>query len=117
MKWIKFYGFVLGLILPVSASATYMSNCNALIGKLSSCSESSCNAIDKQITAECKCHVKKGGKWQLVRATINGISADGVCGKRPGPTIKDPSPPHQPRPSGGVIAPNPPRGGMPEKRQ
>jgi len=90
---------LLALLLVVSAaslSADYMSNCEALIGEWEACGSSSekCSSIEEQITAECKCHVKKNGSWQLVHANIMGAGESNVCGF----VAKDipPPPPHKP---------------------
>ena len=67
-----------GTILSFApASASYMSNCNALISKWQACLESggSCSTQENTILAECKCHKKKGNDWKLVTAAVG---KDGV---------------------------------------
>lgn len=84
-------GFMLS---PESASASYMSNCNALIGQWNQCQQAggNCSPIEARITAECKCHRKINNEWKLVTAAVG---KDGVCN----PTIPydDVPPPGDPR--------------------
>jgi len=85
------------MLSSAPASASYMSDCNALISKWKTCGETSedCTVEFTTIEKECKCHAFKQGEWKLVMAAVG---KDGVCAPAwPGEPVPDPSPPkHDP---------------------
>ena len=91
------------------ASASYMANCNKLIGAWKACtaSSASCGAQRSAIETQCKCHSYQGGEWKLAMAAVakNDVCGEGDPGDTP-PIITPPrNPPHPP------IIEDPNRGG------
>lgn len=88
-------GVIATITFAAPASASYMQNCNKLIGEWEACQESSeaCQSEQVAIEKECKCHVQKGDDWKLVTAAV---AKDDVCGHPPEDIIIPPPPPPPP---------------------
>ena len=88
-------GVIATVVFAAPASASYMQNCNKLIGEWEACQESSgsCESQQLAIETECKCHVQKGNDWKLVNAAV---AKDDVCGHPPEDIILPPPPPPPP---------------------
>lgn len=99
------------ILFAGNISASYMSECEALIGKWKECGgdAGSCSSIEEEITSQCKCHTKKGGTWKLVNDNIMGAGDSNVCGYVP----EDIGPPPAPKPPRRPVVgkPDPGKGG------
>ena len=69
-------------VAPLTANASYIAQCNALISKWNQCGGdlAACTIVEIEIMQQCKCHQfdEAQNQWELI-----GIqnAPDGVCGK------------------------------------
>jgi|GEM_PF-2199696 len=85
---------VAGLLGAASASADYMSECDALIGAWNACraAGADCAAAEQAIVDRCRCHERRGDRWVFNEGSLDS----GVCNAPTSTTIIIPPPPPPP---------------------